>query len=71
MKKGQFYANIEKDPRKNPGPDEKIDLGIPDMKDADGNNASTYNRQKSKMIDEVAAKSQVTPQANKVVNKLL
>lgn len=71
MKKGQYYANIEKDPRQNSGPDEKIDLGV-DMKDDENNNKdSVYNRQKSKMIDEMATKTNITPEANKVVNKLL
>jgi len=42
------------------------------MKDDENNNKdSVYNRQKSKMIDEMATKTNITPEANKVVNKLL
>ena len=51
MLQGNFYANIEKDPRDHTGPDDKIDLGGGGG-GLDGDvNSATYNRQKSRMFD--------------------
>lgn len=70
MCKGKFYDNIDKDPRKSKNPDEKIDIGS--SMDAEGAEGAKYNRQKSMMIGQTAAKTtEISEGANKVVNKLL
>ena len=69
---GNYYQNIDKDPRKNPGPDEKVDIG--GRLDNSANAAladPVYSRKKSVALDDTVQKTAVNPAAKKFVNKFL
>lgn len=65
MSDGKFYSNIEKDPRKNPGPDEKIDIGATEETNPIDEG---YSRKKSQIINEVAHAEPMPKEAEKFVN---
>jgi hypothetical protein len=69
---GNYYQNIEKDPRKNPGPDEKVDIGAAlDNSVNAGSDQPAYNRNKSVILNDTVQQTKITPAAKKFVNKFL
>ena len=69
MSEGKFYPNIEKDPRLNAGPDEKVDIQA--TQDSGAGAAEGYNRQKSKILNETVHQTPMAKSATKFVNKFV